>query len=92
MTIVLRVDVIKNDVISHRTHFVQAARFGEAARVWRTHIGRNSAQNVAERSFILQHLLPSLVWRDFAEILVRPGVTRNLVSSVLHALNQRGPW
>lgn len=92
MTIVLRVDVIENDMVTHRTHVVQAARFGEAARVRWTHIGRNFPQNVAERSFILQDLLSPLLWCNFTEILVRPGVTRNLMFGALHALNQRGPW
>jgi hypothetical protein len=60
---------------------------GVAARVGRTHVGGDLADNVVQRHFVVPHLEFAFIRRDLAEVQVCPGVRCNLMAFRVHALD-----
>ena len=89
--VVTSVEVVQDNMVSKLTQVIKTARLGKAARVRRTHVSREAAQNVTKSHLILQELVFALVVRDLAKILVRPGVAGNLMAFELHAFDQCAP-
>jgi len=89
--VVARVEIVQDNMVSELTQVIKTAGLGKAARVWRTHVSREAAENVTESHLVLQELVFALVVRDLAEILMRPGVAGNLMTFEPHASNQRAP-
>lgn len=62
-----------------------------ARRVRWAHVSRVFADNVADSHLVLDHLIVTLLLSDCSEILVTPRVTGNLVTVVVHLLDNAAP-
>lgn len=62
-----------------------------ARRVWGSHVGRISADDVTDRHFVLHHLVVTLLLCNDGEILMGPSVTRNLMTLVVHVRDDAPP-
>lgn len=91
MAIIFGINVIQDDMVAEIAHVLQTAGLLSTTGIWRTHVRWKAAQNVSESDLIPQNLDPTLFWCDFAKILMRPGMTGYLVSTLIHAFDHRGP-
>jgi hypothetical protein len=89
--VVISVNIVQNDVVSKLAQFVSTVCVRTAAGIRRPHVGRETADDVSQSCFVLLQLLTALRWSDLAEILVRPGVTGDLMATRLHAFDQGCP-
>lgn len=85
--VIVRIDIIENDVIAKFTELLSTFRIRGAAGVRWPHVAREVTKNISYGGFVLLHLLTALRGGDLAEILVRPSVTGNLVTTRMHALD-----
>ena len=63
--------------------------------VWRPEICREEAEDADQGDFILDDLIPALLWRKDAEVLMAPRVAANVVTFEVHALDEvrvSCPW
>jgi hypothetical protein len=89
MQIVLGIQVEVDDMISKGCQVLLAN--GIATRVRRSHVSWKDTQDVPNGHFVVDHLIRPLSGRNSAEVLMSPSMRRNLVASLVHALNQRRP-
>jgi hypothetical protein len=87
LVVVVGVNIKVGDVVTEISHVLLAARFGRAAGVRRAHVSGNLANNVAKSHLVLPHLLLAVDGGNRAQIQMRPGVGRNLVTLGVHALD-----
>jgi hypothetical protein len=96
--VVLRIQVVVDDVVAEGLHVSFAAGRGVAVGERRPHVGGEEAQDVVERDLVVVHLFEALSPGQFvhglgrgvgAEILVGPGMRRDLMASGVHALDDR---
>lgn len=99
--IVLGIKVEINNVVAESRHVGLAAGCRIAIGIWRTHVGREEAQDVVEGNFVVVHLVEALgsgndvltLDRSIrTKIQMAPGVRNNLVTSCVHTLDQTCPW
>lgn len=86
--VVVRVNVIQNDVVPKLAQVIPALCVGVAAGIWRPHVSRELSKDIAQRSFILFNLLIALCRSYLAEVLMRPRMTGDLVATRVHAFDQ----
>jgi hypothetical protein len=92
MAVVFGIDVVENDMVPEISHVTQAAGIRGAARIRGTHVGGEIAKNIPKCHFIPQKLSSTLDLGDLVEVLMRPGMTRYLMSADHHSLDERRPW
>lgn len=74
-------------MVTKVSQILLAARLGSAARVGRTHVGGDLANNVAESHLVLDHLVVAVLLGNGAQVQVSPGVRGNLVALGVHTLD-----
>jgi hypothetical protein len=62
-----------------------------ACGVWRTHVGRVFSDDIADSHLVLDHLVDTLFMRNKVEILMRPGMTGDLVTLCVHVGDNASP-
>ena len=78
-------DVIISDVISHVTQ--HPLRLIARLRIRRPHVSREEPQHIPYRHLIEVHLILSLLLSSRAQVLMRPGMRRDLVALGMHAFD-----
>lgn len=59
-----------------------------AGLIWRTEIRGEESKNVRESNLVLHHLIVSLLTVQGGQVCVTPSVTPNLVTFIVHALDE----
>jgi hypothetical protein len=90
IVVVISVEVERRNDVSELLHVVHAG-LCDACRVRRAHVGGVFANDVADSHLVSDHLIVALLARDLVEVLVRPGVTGDLVAARIHALDDFPP-
>lgn len=87
--VVLGVEVGADDVVAELAH--EAHAVGAARQERRAHVRREPAKDVAKGHLVVDHLRLADRAVGRLEVLVRPGVVRDLVARVVRALDDGGP-
>jgi hypothetical protein len=80
----ISVDIKVSDNVSQILHILPAAGSFVARRIRRTHVGGELLDNVADGHLVMDHLVDALLLGDGGEVLVRPRMAGDLVTSGIH--------
>jgi hypothetical protein len=88
LVVVISVNVEVNDVVTEISHV--SLTLASAAGVRWAHVGGDLSDNVAESHLVLPHLLLAVDLGDGTEVQVGPGMRSELVTLLVHALEDIG--
>lgn len=87
LLVVIRIKLEVDDVVTHILHKLLTTRVGRAARVRRTDVSRDLADNVVQCALHIEDLVLAKICVDLRQVEMRPCVGRNLMSLCIHALD-----
>jgi hypothetical protein len=90
LVVVIGVEVERGNDVSQSSHVSLASRRIAGGVRW-AHVGGIFADDVSNGHFVFDHLVDTLLVRDLVKVLVRPGVTSDLMSVGVHIRDDTCP-
>lgn len=89
--IIAGVEVEVRNMITKFPHIIHATRLDGTTGIWGSHVRWETVEYISKCHFVFNHLISSLGACESTKVLMRPGMTGDLVATVEHAFNQSSP-